>query len=208
MSFSLNVFKQNGQQIIGTGFPMAVVGGSVTVNGAFVFITSTTNFFHYPASSIPGFQFPVFARLNVGDYICASNYGGVQGYVSNRSSLEFRVVRPANEWPDPTGYDVIVRNDAGQKEWFASGAVVTLLGAYRATAGFPGAVITVPGNAEWVAPLSNLPFIQITGANQGGARVQGVARVAANQWQWRAQGTGAAPAIPVGPFDVDFLLAI
>lgn len=212
MPYGFNLFKADGSSVFGNSSrPFLMIGSDQTVAGTPVIISSVSHFWYPLANTtvLPR-NFPAFCQLSAGEYIVSRSNGTEFGYLSNKSQLTFKYFKPANEFPDPTGYDFVTYNELGQKLWLGSEAAVTLDNKYNAPFGAPAPLVTTEKQADWVALISaKIRIIQggASGGAQGLAIAQGIRRVDFFNWEYYSVSLGVGPNVDVPPSTMTFLTA-
>jgi hypothetical protein len=194
MSYGAKIYNSSGQIILDDEETTYLLSLSFTQSGVFI----GDGLYEYAFSSMPEVVFPTFVNLNVGNFFGP----GSNGYVSTQSSLTFFNIKPANEIPDPTGYDVVFYNSSGQKTWIASSSTVVLNS--FSTLAVSGSFAS---DADHIALLSRLPYFIQVGPTTGIVYSQGIFRTSSSLYSWEARPIGLGPAQNVGPFQVSCLFA-
>lgn len=194
MSYGAKIYNTSGQVVIDDTEISYLLSQEFSLSG----VSIGAGLFSYSFSSMPETALPAFVNLSVGQFLG----GGASGYVSTQSSLTFLSLRPANQLPDPTGYDVVFYNDSSEKTWIAS-ASVSVLNSF--------AVIPVNGSftsdADYVSLLTRIPYFATDGSGVNVSLSTGVFRSSASLYSWQARATGSGPPVNVGPYPVSCMFA-
>lgn len=196
MAYGAKIYNSAGGVVIDDSEPSYLLSNGFTMSGTDI----GNGRFQYPYSSMQDASRPTFVNLEVGDFLGA----GFAGYLSFKSSLTFLSLKPANQLPDPSGYDVVFYNPQGQKTWIASLSVAVLNSFFVIPF-----LQTITSDADHVALLSSLPFFAPTSQDLRANVVCGVQRTSPTTYQWAGASTGVSPVLPegVGPFPVSALFA-
>jgi len=194
MAYGAKIFNSSGQVVIDDGDPAYLLSQQFTTSGTSI----GSGLFLHSFSAMPELPLPAFVNLPVGAFLG----GASSGFTSSLSSLTFLSLKPANDLPNPTGYDVVFYNAASQKTWVASESV-SVLNAY--------ATIPVNGSfssdADYVSLLTRLPYFTLTGGSVSASLTTGVVRSSASTYSWQARYSGNGPPIQVGPYPVSCMFA-
>lgn len=210
MPYGFQLYKANGESVFGeSGRPFLMISGDQVMNGTTLTLSGVSHFW-YPLATVSTTprNFPAFCQLSIGQYICGYSNGTTFGYLSNKSSFTFKYFRPANELPNPTGYDVVSYGPTGQKLWIASESAVTLSGRYSCPFATTPVAVNTARPANWVALTTHRVRI-IPGATNGGANglaiAQGIIRDSSLGWKYHGVSIGVAPNQDVPPVSMSFL---
>lgn len=199
MTYGAKIYNDSGDVVIDDEGVNYLLTSSGTLTGSTYQYNNTL--YEYSTSTFPQLTFPAFVSLAVGEFVALSSSGGL---ISSQSSMEVLSLKPAKDIADPTGYDVVFYDASGNKTWMASSSIVVL----NLSANVP-AFGSVTSDADYVAPLTALPFFAPTGDPSIFINIlQGVERTSSTTYSWAGKSTGFAPPVSgVGPFSVSCLFA-
>jgi len=188
MSYGIEIRNSSGDVIIDNDNPAYMLSLSDTISGTSI---GGGYYIYRFGNELPSEPF-VFTKMSVGDF-----WGSAQdGFVSNQSTREIRVLKQANDLPDPTGYGLVVYNSSGEKVWFANGSVALVNSS--TTIAVNGSHTT---SSDWVYLTTRLPYFTLPpGLTTGFSLSTGVKRVSLSQYDWSAEASRTGPPLNVGPF--------
>lgn len=195
MSYGIEITNSSNEVIIDNDNPTYMLSLSDTVSGTSI---GGGYYIYRFGDELPPEPF-VFTKMSVGDF-----WGSAQdGFASNQSTREIRVLKQANDLPDPTGYGLVVFNSSGEKVWFANGSVALVNSS--TTIAVNGSYST---SSDWVYITSRLPYFTTPpGSTTGFSLSTGVNRVSSSEYEWAAEASRTGPTLNVGPFPASCVFA-